>query len=59
MGHKKAPSMKAPMDMKAPMKMGHEAPSMKAPMKKESIKQERKDLMKDNPVVKDASGKRK
>ena len=59
MGHKKAPSMKAPMDMKAPMKMGHEAPSMKAPMKKESIKQERKDLMKDNPVVKYASGKRK
>ncbi len=59
MGHKKAPSMKAPMDMKAPMKMGHEAPSMKAPMKKESVKQERKDLMKDNPVVKDASGKRK
>ena len=59
MGHKKAPSMTAPMDMKAPMKMGHEAPSMKAPMKKESIKQERKDLMKDNPVVKDASGKRK
>ena len=32
---------------------------MKAPMKKESVKQERKDLMKDNPVVKDASGKRK
>ena len=46
MGHKKAPSMKAPMDMKAPMK-------------KESVKQEKKDLMKDNPVVKDASGKRK
>tara|TARA_R100000900_G_scaffold74428_2_gene58435 strand:+ start:1580 stop:2077 length:498 start_codon:yes stop_codon:yes gene_type:complete len=32
---------------------------MKAPMKKEGPKQERKDLMKDNPVVKDASGKRK
>ena len=70
----KAPmDMKSAMDMKAPMKMGHEAPSMKAPMKKakmspadmkapmkkESVKQEKKDLMKDNPVVKDASGKRK
>ena len=32
---------------------------MKAPMKKESVKQEKKNLMKDNPVVKDASGKRK
>jgi len=46
------------MSMKAPMEMGHEAPSMKAPMKKEGPKQERKDLMKDNPVVKDASGRR-
>jgi|TARA_R100001086_G_C11705959_1_gene222724 hypothetical protein len=74
MGHKAPAKMKSAMDMKAPMKMGHEAPSMKAPMKKagkmspadmkapmkkESVKQERKDLMKDNPVVKDASGKRK
>jgi len=32
---------------------------MKAPMRKESAKQERKNLMQDNPVVKDASGKRK
>jgi len=63
----KGMSMKSPMDMghKAPakmksaMEMGHKAPSMKAPMKKESIKQEKKNLMKDNPVVKDASGKRK
>ena len=68
MGHE-APSMKAPMkkagkmapDMKAPMKKSKKmSPAdMKAPMKKESVKQERKDLMKDNPVVKDASGKRK
>ena len=68
MGHK------APAKMKSAMEMGHEAPSMKAPMKKagkmspadmkapmkkESVKQEKKNLMKDNPVVKDASGKRK
>ena len=63
MGHK------APAKMKAAMEMGHKSPAkkagkmspadMKAPMKKESVKQERKDLMKDNPVVKDASGKRK
>ena len=31
---------------------------MKAPMRKESAKQERKNLMKDNPVDKDATGKR-
>jgi len=55
----KGMSMKAPMDMKAPMQMGHEAPSMKSPMEKESPKQERKNLMKDNPIDKDASGKRK
>ncbi len=63
MGHK------APAKMKAAMEMGHKSPAkkagkmspadMKAPMKKESVKQEKKDLMKDNPVVKDASGKRK
>ena len=48
------------MSMKSPMDMGHKAPAkMKSPMKKEGPKQERKDLMKDNPVVKDASGKRK
>ena len=47
------------MSMKAPMQMGHEAPSMKSPMEKESPKQERKNLMKDNPIDKDASGKRK
>ena len=38
------------------------AAKMKAPMKKdgeiESARQEKKDLMKDNPVDKDASGKR-
>ena len=33
--------------------------SMKSPMQKESAKQERKNLMKDNPVDKDASGRRK
>ena len=33
--------------------------SMKSPMEKESAKQERKNLMKDNPIDKDASGKRK
>ena len=69
MGHKTPAKMKSAMDMKAPMKMGHKSPAkkagkmspadMKAPMKKESVKQEKKDLMKDNPVVKDASGKRK
>ena len=61
MGHKAPAKMKSAMDMKAPMKKaGKMAPAdMKAPMKKESVKQERKDLMKDNPVVKDASGKRK
>ncbi len=32
---------------------------MKAPMRKESAKQERKNLMKDNPVDKDASGRRR
>ena len=31
---------------------------MKAPMRKESAKQEKDDLMKDNPVVKDATGRR-
>jgi len=57
----KGMSMKAPMDMKAPMKKASKmSPAdMKAPMKKEGPKQEKKDLMKDNPVVKDASGKRK
>ena len=34
------------------------AVKMKAPMKKETAKQEKDDLMKDNPVVKDASGRR-
>lgn len=34
------------------------AAKMKAPMKKETAKQEKKDLMKDNPIDKDASGKR-
>ena len=61
MGHKAPAKMKSAMDMKAPMKKaGKMSPAdMKAPMKKEGPKQERKDLMKDNPVVKDASGKRK
>ena len=60
MGHKAPAKMKSAMDMKAPMKKaGKMSPAdMKAPMKKESAKQERKDLMKDNPVDKDASGKR-
>jgi len=68
MGHK-APSMKAPMK-----KAGKMSPAdMKAPMKKErkysgnqpdlakfkKDKQEKKDLMDDNPVVKDASGRRR
>tara|TARA_R100001015_G_C4595468_1_gene150692 strand:- start:464 stop:946 length:483 start_codon:yes stop_codon:yes gene_type:complete len=38
---------------------GKSPASMKSPMQKESAKQERKNLMKDNPVDKDASGKRK
>ena len=32
---------------------------MKAPMRKESAKQERKNLMTDNPVDKDATGRRR
>ena len=58
--HDKGMSMKAPMDMKAPMKKaGKMSPAdMKAPMKKESAKQEKDNLMKDNPVDKDASGRR-
>jgi hypothetical protein len=75
MGHKAPAKMKSAMDMKAPMKKaGKMSPAdMKAPMKKErkysgnqpdlakfkKDKQEKKDLMDDNPVVKDASGKRK
>ena len=38
---------------KTPAKMGH-----KSAMKMESAKQERKDLLQDNPVAKDASGGR-
>jgi hypothetical protein len=75
MGHKAPAKMKSAMDMKAPMKKaGKMSPAdMKDPMKKErkysgnqpdlakfkKDKQEKKDLMDDNPVVKDASGKRK
>ena len=71
----KAPmDMKGPMDMKSPVKKHHGSPAdMKAPMRKEGKysgnqpdlagykkdKQEKKDLMDDNPVVKDASGKRR
>ena len=74
MGHKTPAKMKSAMDMKAPMKKaGKMSPAdMKAPMKKErkysgnqpdlakfkKDKQEKKDLMDDNPVVKDASGRR-
>ena len=74
MGHKAPAKMKSAMDMKAPMKKaGKMSPAdMKAPMKKErkysgnqpdlakfkKDKQEKKDLMDDNPVVKDASGRR-
>ena len=70
----KAPmDMKGPMDMKSPVKKHHGSPAdMKAPMRKEGKysgnqpdlagykkdKQEKKDLMNDNPVVKDASGRR-
>ena len=56
----KGMSMKAPMDMKAHMKKaGKMSPAdMKTPMKKETAKQEKDDLMKDNPVVKDAMGER-
>ena len=50
----KAPmDMKTPMDMKSPMDMGHKSPAdMKSPMKKghESAMQEKKDLMKYNPI---------
>jgi len=45
------------MDYGKGMPMGHESDG--PGMHHESAKQERKDLMKDNPVVKDASGKRK
>jgi hypothetical protein len=47
MGHKDSA-----MEM-SPYKMGH-----KSAMKMESAKQERKDLLQDNPVAKDASGGR-
>ena len=60
MGHKAPAKMKSAMDMKAPMKKaGKMSPAdMKAPMKKEGPKQERKDLMKDNPVVRDMDSSR-
>jgi len=44
---------------KTPAKMGHKDSAMEmSPYKMESAKQERKDLLKDNPVAKDASGGR-
>jgi len=44
---------------KAAEKKDKSPASMKSPMQRESAKQERKNLMKDNPVDKDASGRRK
>jgi len=44
---------------KTPAKMGHKDSAMEmSPYKMESAKQERKDLLQDNPVVRDASGGR-
>jgi len=44
---------------KTPAKMGHKDSAMEmSPYKMESAKQERKDLLQDNPVAKDASGGR-
>jgi hypothetical protein len=44
---------------KTPAKMGHKDSAMEmSPYKMESAKQERKDLLQDNPVARDASGGR-
>ena len=48
-----------PYGKKSPAKMGHKDSAMKmghSPMKKESAKQEKYNLMHDNPVAKHASG---
>ena len=63
MGHK-APVKKAgkmsPADMKAPMKKERKYSGNQPDLAKfKKDKQEKKDLMDDNPVVKDASGKRR
>ena len=62
MGHKDS-AMKmghSPAEM-SPYKMGHESPAQNhhyGKRKGESVKQERKNLLTDNPVAKDASGGR-
>ena len=54
-GKKGGPEMKYGMDPK----MGHSPAEMEhSPAKMESAKQERKNLMKDNPVAKTAAGQR-
>ena len=55
---KKAAAKKAAKAAAAMVPGVGSAVKMKAPMKKETAKQEKDDLMKDNPVVKDASGRR-
>jgi hypothetical protein len=63
MGHKDSAMKmghKSPAEM-SPYKMGHESPAQNhhyGKRKGESVKQERKDLLTDNPVAKDASGGR-
>ena len=48
-----------PYGKKSPASMGHKNSAMEmSPYKMESAKQERKDLLQDNPVAKDASGGR-
>ena len=61
MGHSPMEMGHSPMEMgHSPMEMGHESPAknvnkgygyeVKSPMKRESVKQEKKDLLKYNPV---------
>jgi hypothetical protein len=58
MGHKDSAMEMSPYKMghKSAMKMGHESPAKN--QNKGYAKQERKDLLQDNPVVRDASGGR-
>jgi len=57
MGHKSAMEMSPyKMGHKSAMEMGHESPAKN--QNKGYAKQERKDLLKDNPVARDASGGR-
>ena len=58
MGHKDSAMEMSPYKMghKSAMEMGHESPAKN--QNKGYAKQERKDLLQDNPVAKDASGGR-